>query len=136
MALQLGLGSIVKLDDDDSGSGFTSWSLTVEATPPSRKRRKIPSETLGDTLATYKFGIEDYSELKFLSYCEINDTQHAALRTLFAAKTQFLVNITYVSGDVEQAEYVISDIDSRPFGVDSLLSEEITLQRMGALAYS
>ena len=136
MARQLGLGTIIKVDDDDSGTVFTSISLSLEGTPPNRTRRKIAGEVLGDTLATYMFGIEDYSEVKFTVYCEINDTQHAMLRTLFGAKTQVLWNFTYASADIETAEYVISDIVPRQFGVDSLLAEEVTLQRMTAMVYT
>ena len=136
MARQLGLGTIFKVDDDDSGSVFTTITLSLEGTPPNRTRRKIPGEVLGDTLATYMFGIEDYSTVSFVIYCEVNDTQHAMLRTLFTNKSQVLWNFTYASADVEQADYVISSIVPRSFGVDTLLAEEITLERMGSIAYS
>lgn len=136
MARTLGLGTIVKMDDDDSGSVFTTITLLVTAQPPGRKRVRIDGVTLGDTLATDSFGIEDKSDVSFRVYHEPNDTQHAALRTLFAAKTQIIWNITYASADIETFEAVIVELNPQPVTADGLLSEEVVLHRLTAITYA
>jgi len=136
MARTLGLGTIVKVDDDDSGSVFTTITLTVTANPPTRRRVRIDGVTLGDTLATDELGIEDKSDVSFRIYSEPNDTQHAMLRTLFGSKTQVLWNITYASADVEQFDAVIVSIEPTEVTADGLIGEVITLHRKAAIAYS
>lgn len=136
MARTLGLGSVVKVDDDDSGSGFTSVTLSVSAKPIGRERALIDGTTLGDTLATYSYGIEMHSEMTVTVYSEPNDTQHAMVRTLFGAKTQVLWNITYSSADVEQFDGVVSKIEPAEVQIDGLIGETWTIQRMAAVAYS
>lgn len=136
MARTLGLGTLVKVDDDDSGSTFTTITLSVSAKPPGRERALIDGTTLGDTLSTYSFGIEMHSEMTVTVYSEPNDTQHAFIRTLFGAKTQVIWNITYSSTDIETMEAVISKIEPSDIQIDGLIGETWTLQRMNALAYT
>lgn len=136
MARTLGLGTIIKMDDDDSGSVFTTITLLVSAQPPTRKRARIDGVTLGDTLATDVFGIEEKSDMSFITFWEPADAQHVIFNTLFGAKTQVIWNITYASADIETAEYVIVELNPQGVTSDGLLQIEVVLARMTTLAYT
>lgn len=136
MPRTLGLGTAIGVDDNDSGSVFTSVSLIVSAQPPNRSRFEIEATTLGDTLRSYVFGIEDHETVSYVYYHEPNDTQHQLMRTLFAAKSQVLWQIIYASTDSETADYVIVGLNPQGITVDGLLSEEVVLRRMGAITYA
>lgn len=49
MARWIGLGTAFGIDDDDSGTTFTTIVLVTTATPPARKRVRVPSIALSDT---------------------------------------------------------------------------------------
>lgn len=136
MARWIGLGTAFGIDDDDSGTTFTTIVLVTTATPPARKRVRVPSIALSDTLATYEAGIEDFSEYIFDHFYEPNETNGNLFTTLFAAKTKVLFNITYTSSDIEAFEGWISDVEPQAIVHDQLLTRRVTIQRTGAISYT
>lgn len=125
----LGLGTLFKVDEDDSGSVFTTITLAIDGTPPARKRVRIDATALSDTLSTYKMGMEDHSEFSFTQYWDPLDTQHVSLDTLFAAKTQVIWTITYTSGEVDSFEGFVSELSPQTLQKDNLLTRKVTVQR-------
>lgn len=136
MARTLGLGTVIAVDDDDSGSVFTTISLAVTATPPGRRRERIPATALADTFATTEPGIELESEYSFEHYYEPNETNGNLITTLFANKTKVLWQITYASSDVEAFEGWVSDIEVMPIVTNELLKRRVTIQRSGSISYT
>ena len=136
MARTLGLGTVLSMDDDDSGSVFTTITLAVTAKPPGRERALIDGQTLGDTLATYVPGIELHSAYEFEVDWEPNDAQHVIFGTLFGAKTQIKWVITFASTDILTFEGVLTKMEPQGITVDGLLRETYTIQRMTANVYT
>lgn len=136
MAKYIGIGTAFGVDDDDSGTVFTTITLVVTATPPARKRVRIPGIALSDTLATYEPGIEDFSEYTYDHYYEPNETNGNLMTTLFANKTKCLFNITYTSTDVESFEGFVSDVEPQQIVHDQLYMRRVTIQRTGAISYT
>lgn len=136
MARFLGLGTVAGVDDDDSGTVFTTISLIVTATPPARRRERVPATALADTLATTEPGIELESEYSFETYYEPNGTNDNLITTLFGAKTKVLWNITFSSTDVEAFEGYVADVEPLPIVTNELLKRRVTIARTGAIAYS
>lgn len=136
MARFLGLGTVLAVDDDDSGTVFTTISLAINATPPARTRVLVPGTALADTLATYEAGIEDFSSYTFDHYYEPNETNGNLMTTLFTNKTKVLWQITYTSADIEQFEGFVSGVEPQQIVTDQLYMRRITIQRTGAIAYS
>lgn len=136
MAKYIGLGTAFAVDDDDSGSVFTTIALVINATPPPRTRVLIDGTALSDTLQTYEAGIEAHSAYSFTHYYEPNETNGNLMTTLFANKTKVLFQITYTSTDVEQFEGFVSGIEPQQIVHDQLYTRLVTIQRTGAIAYS
>lgn len=136
MARTLGLGTVLKMDDDDSGSVFTTITLVVTATPPARKRVRVSGVALADTLETDDMGIEAKSDYTFTTFREPNDTQSAMFNTLFTNKTQIIWNVTYASGDIETFEGIVSDIEPGQVVHDQFVTEQITIHRKTASTWS
>lgn len=136
MARYLGLGTTLGVDDDDSGSTFTTISLAINATPPPRTRVLVPAAALADTLNTYEGGIEDYSAYSFDHYYEPNETNGNLMTTLFASKNKVLWQITYTSTDVEAFEGWVSGVEPQQVTADGLYTRRVTIQRTGAISYT
>ena len=139
----LGLGTVVGVDENDGGSGFTTCTLLLNCTPPSRKRERIDGTSLSDTLATYEGGIEQHSEFTFTQFWEPEDTQHVSIDTLFASGSlpagKVLWNITYTSaapGTVDQFEGWVSDLEPQTITVNGLVQRNVTIQRTSAITRS
>lgn len=130
---QLGLGTLVGVDDNDSGSVYTTVTLITEANPPARKRERIDKTTLTDTLSTYGMGIETHSEFMFTQYWEPGDSVHELAETLFGTKNPILWQVTYVDGTTDVFEGVVSDIEPDPIKKDNFLMRKVTIQRTGAI---
>lgn len=125
----LGLGTLFKVDEDDSGATFTTITLCLDGTPPGRKRVRIDASTLTDTLSTYKMGMEDFSEFSFNQLWDPLDTQHVSLDTLFAAKTQVIFTITYTSTEVDTFQGFVSELSPATVAKDGLLQRKVVVQR-------
>jgi hypothetical protein len=93
----LGLGTVVSVDDDDSGTTFTAVTLVIDATPPGRERQEVDETHLTSTLEVAEMGIETASYFEFTQYWEPEDTVHAAIDTLFGSKTQVIWTIGYAN---------------------------------------
>lgn len=132
-AHQLGLGTLIKVDENDDGASHTTCTLVTEATPPARKRERIDKTTLSDTLSTYGMGIETHSEFVFTQYWEPGDTQHESVDTLFGAKTVVEWQVVYVDATVDEFEGIVSDIEPDPIKKDNFLMRKVTIQRTGAI---
>lgn len=132
-AHQLGLGTVVSVDENDGGSVFTACTLVTAAKPPGRKRVRIDKTTLTDTLATDGAGIEDKSDFELTQYWEPNDTQHESIDTLFGAKTEVLWNIVYVDGTTDSFNGVVMDIDPEEIQKDKYLMRKVVIHRTGAI---
>lgn len=128
----LGLGTVFAVDDDDSGSGYTTISLAIDGTPPKRSRVRIDATALTDTLSTYKMGMEDHSEFTVTQFWDPLDTLHAAIDTLFGAKTQVLWKITYTNSKVDTFEGFVSALEPTTITKDGLLQRKVTVQRKTA----
>jgi hypothetical protein len=129
MARTLGLGTVLGMDDDDSGSVYTTITLVVTATPPKRSRVRVAGAALSDTLESDDMGMEAKSDYVFTTFREPNDTQSAMFQTLFGNKTQIKWQITYASTDVETFEGIVSDIEPGPIVHDQFLTETITIHK-------
>jgi hypothetical protein len=128
----LGNGTLFKVDEDDSGSTFTTITLCIDGTPPARKRVRIDGTVLADTLSTYELGMEDFSEFSFNQLWDPIDTQHASLDTLFGAKTVVIWTITYTSTEVDSFEGYVSALEPAALTKDGLNSRKVTVQRKSA----
>lgn len=136
MARTLGLGTLLAVDDDDSGTVFTTVSLVTNLTPPPRKRVRIPGTALADTLATEEAGIEDISDFTYTHFHEPNETNATLMDTLFGAKTQVKFVITYASADIETFEGVVMALEPQQVVSDQLVTRTVTIHRKTASTWT
>ena len=129
----LGLGTIVKVDENDDGLTHTTVTVVVDVMPPARKRARIDQTSLEDTLATFAAGIEEHSEFKFTQFWDADDTQHKAIDTLFGSKG--IVEWQIVFSDTTQWEFEgwVSDLEPESIAVDSMVRRGVTIQRTSAI---
>lgn len=131
----LGLGTVVKVDENDDGSSHTTCTLVMNVTPPARERELIDGTTLSDTLATYEIGIEQHSEFVFTQVWEPGDTQHESIDTLFGSKAVVEWQIVYTNGTPKTDEFegVVSRIGPQTIETNNLVMREVTVQRKGVI---
>lgn len=130
----IGLGTVMSVDEDDSGTTFTAITLCISGTPPARKRERIDGTSLSDTLATYELGIEQHSEFTFTQFWEPEDTMHASIDTLFGSKAQVIFTIAYTTGGTTDTfECKVSDMEPAEFVHNSIYQRKVTCQRMTAI---
>lgn len=132
-SVQLGLGTLVKVDEDDTGSTFTTCTLITTCTPPARERELVDATALADTLSTYSAGIEKHSEFTFDQYWEPGDTQHESIDILFGAKTKVLWNVVYVDGTTDSFEGFVSKMAPNAIKMNEHLQRAVAIQRTGAI---
>jgi hypothetical protein len=136
MARVLGLGTLNKVDDDDSGSGYTTLSLMVEITPPPRVRVRVDDTALEDTLATDSMGIEDKSDYSFTHYYDPGATNDTIAVTLFGSKAQVLWQITYADSGTETFEGIVAAIEPQPIKHNEHLMRKVTVHRRTASTFA
>jgi hypothetical protein len=136
MARVLGLGTLVKVDDDDSGATYTTLVLMTDVTPPPRRRVRVDATALEDTLATDGAGIEDKSDFKFLHFYDPGATNDTIVATLFAAKTQVLWQILYADSGTETFEGIVMEISPQTITGDKYLMREVTVHRVTASTFA
>lgn len=130
----LGLGTVVKVDENDDGNSHTTVTLVLNATPPGRERELIDGTSLGDTLATYEAGIEMHSEFTFTQFWEPEDTVHASLDTLFGAKTVVEWQVVYSNtSTTDEFEGFVSRLAPQTIETNNLVMREVTVQRTSAI---
>lgn len=132
---QIGLGTLVKVDENDDGTSHTTVTIVMDATPPARKRARIGQTSLDDTLETFAAGIESASEFQFTQYWHPTDTVHASLDTLFGAKTvvEFQVVYPFATPITDEFEGWVSDLEPQQISVDGMIMRRVTIQRNSAI---
>jgi hypothetical protein len=136
MARVLGLGTLNKVDDDDSGSTYTTLSLMVNITAPPRRRVRVPGVALEDTLAVDGMGIEDVSDYEFEHFYDPGATNDNIVVTLFAAKTAVLWQITYADAGTETFEGVVAEIIPLPISDREYLRRRVVIHRTGSITFA
>lgn len=130
----LGLGTVVSVDEDDSGATFTAVTLVIDATPPGRERQEVDKTVLTDTLETANAGIELASHFTFTQYWHPKDTVHASLDTLFGSKTQVIFTIAYAnSADTDSFEGIVVKLEPEQIVKDKHIGRKVTVRRNTAI---
>ena len=131
----LGLGTVIKVDENGDGDAHTTVTLVVNATPPARERELIDGTALADSLATYEAGIEMHSEFTFTQFWEPGDTQHESIDTLFGNKNVVQWQILYTSTPAKTHTFTgfVSRLAPNTIEVNGLLMREATVQRKSAI---
>ena len=132
MARVLGLGTVLKVDDDDSGSGYTSVTLLLEATRPSRVRERVENTALEDALHTEAPGIEIAGDVVFTIFSDPGSTQDVIFTTLLNAKTQVLWQFLYPDSGTETFEAYVMAYEPQPIGRKEFQKVKVTLARQTA----
>lgn len=132
---QVGLGTLVKVDENDDGNSHTTMTVVMDATPPARTRTRVDQTALSDTLATYAPGIEEHSEFKFRQFWHPGDTVHQHIDTLFGNSTIVEWQIVYPFGTpvTDEFEGWVSDMTPATITKDEIISREVTVQRTSAI---
>ena len=133
---RLGLSTVLSVDDDDSGSGYTTIQLVTEVTPPGRKRARIEKTTLTDTLATDDMGIELQSDMETTLFWDPNETNNNIFETLFAAKTEVLWKIAFSSSVTAVFNGIIAELAPEAIKKDNHVMRKVTIHRTGAITYA
>lgn len=136
MARVIGLGTVPKVDDDDSGSTFTSVSTVIDIQRPSRTREMVDDGALEDTLLTEFPGIEIAGQSSLLVYSDPGSTQDTLFNTLFAAKTQCLWQYLYSDAGTETFDAILVGYEPQPIVRNEHQKVRITLARRGASTYA
>jgi uncharacterized protein YxeA len=136
MARVLGLGTLNKVDDDDSGSVYTTMNLMVDVTSPPRRRVRVDDTALEDTLSTDSMGIEDKSDYEFTYFRDTGATPHSIIKTLFDAKTQVLWQITHSDNGTETFEGVVAEQIPQPIKHNEHQLEKVVVHRKTAITYA
>ena len=128
------LGTIIQVDTA-GGSSYTTITLAIDATPPNRTWVKVDQTALSDTLATFAPGIEDHSEWMFNQYWHPNDTMHASLDTVAAAKTDCAWKITYPFSSPMSDTFSgwISELSPAVLQTNGMIMRKVTAQRTTAI---
>ncbi len=136
MARVLGLGTLNKVDDDDSGSAYTTLVLMTDMTPPPRRRVRVSNTALEDTLATDSAGIEDVSDYEFTHFYDPGATNDTIMVTLFGTKNPVLFQILYADSGTETFEGIVMGIEPGSIKHNELLSRKITIHRTGSITFA
>lgn len=136
MARVLGLGTLNKVDDDDSGGVYTTLSLMTNILPPPRRRVRVDNTALEDTLATDAAGIEDKSDYEFEHYYDPGATNDTIVATLFAAKTAVLWQVTYADAGTETFEGIVMAIEPLPVVHNENLRRKVVVHRTGSITFA
>lgn len=136
MARVLGLGSVFKVDDDDSGSGYTTITLLLDFQRPSRVRERVENAALEDTLATEGAGIEIAGDVSFVYFSDPGSTQDTIFRTLFGSKTSVLWQMLYADAGTETFEGIVMACEPLPLARGEYMKEKITIARQTASTFA
>jgi hypothetical protein len=136
MARVIGLGTVPKFDDDDSGSVYTSFTTVIDVQRPSWVRERVENTALEDTLATEAAGIEIAGDASLTIYSDPGSTQDALIRTHFAAKTQALWQFLYSDAGTETFDAIIMAYEPMPIVRNEHQKAKITLARQGASTFA
>ena len=134
----LGYGSIVKVDDDDSGSVFTTLTGTTAITPPDKEWFKVDGSTLDDVFEVQRGGTQKSTEFVFAQVWIVKSTNHEIPDTLFGTKNPVLWQVIYPQGTTvtDQFEGWVSKITAAVKGPNEYWTREITVTTTTAITRS
>lgn len=126
----LGYGTLVKVDDDDSGTTFTTIGYVKEITPPDLEWNEVDGTTLDDAIEKMDPGIQKASEFTFSQIEIINSTNHQLINTLFTNKTKVLWQVVYPQGTAvtDQFEGWVKKISRSVKGPNEYWMREVTVK--------
>lgn len=125
-----GYGTLVKVDDDDSGSTFTTVGFVREVTPPPLERNTVDGTTLTDAYEVLNPGTEVATEFVFTIIDIINSVNHTIPFTLFTNKTDCLWQVVYPQGTpvTDQFSGWVKKIGKTVAGPNEYWMTEVTVQ--------
>lgn len=134
----LGYGTVVKVDDDDSGSTFTTIGGSKEITPPAKEWFEVDGTTLDDAFEVMDAGIQKSGQFTFTQIWIVKSTNHEIIDTLFAAKTKVLWQVVYPQGTpvTDQFEGWVQKVAPAVKGNNEYWTREITVRQTTAIARS
>ena len=132
---QIGLGTLVKVDENDDGSSHTTCTLVMSVNPPGRAYENVDVSAIDDTLMTYVPGQEQHSEFTFRQQWDPGDTQHESIDTLFGAKTVVEWQVVYCGTGVATDEFegYVSALSPEQITANAKIERTVTIQRKGAI---
>lgn len=133
-----GYGSLVKVDDDDSGGTFTTIGYITSITPPDLEWNEIDGTTLDSTIEEMDPGIAKPGEFVFSQIEIINSTNHQLINTLHTNKTKVLWQVVYPQGTpvTDQFEGWVKKISRAVKGPNEYWTREVTVRRTTAITRS
>ena len=136
MARVLGLGTVPKVDDDDSGSVYTTLTQVISLQRPTRVRERVEDAALEDALATESAGIEIAGDSVLEIYSDPGSTQDVIFTTLFGAKTQVLWQFLYADSGTETFEAIVMGYEPLNIVRNEHQKARITLARRTASTFA
>lgn len=133
-----GYGTLVKVDEDNSGSGFTTVGYIREVNPPDLEHNTIDGTTLEDTIDQVDAGIQKANEFTFTMIEIINSVNHTIPYTLFTSKTKVLWQVVYPQGTVvtDQFRGWVKKIGKSVKGPNEYWMTQVTVQQTTTIARS
>lgn len=136
MSRVLGLGTTVGVDDNDSGSVYTTTSLVISVTRPSRVRERVEQAALEDILATEAAGIEIAGDVVLEIYSDPGSAQDVIYTGLLLAKTSVLHQLVYSDAGTETFEAIVMGYEPMPIVRNEHQKVRITLARQTASTFA
>lgn len=131
----LGYGTVVKVDDDDNGSLFTTIGGSKEITPPAKEWFEVDGTTLDDAFEVMDPGIQKSGQFTFTQIWIVKGTNHEIMDTLFAAKTKVLWQVVYPQGTpvTDQFEGWVQKVSAAVKSNNEYWTREITVRQTTAI---
>lgn len=136
--LVLGYGTVVKVDDDDSGTVFTTIGGSKEITPPAKEWFEVDGTTLDDAFEVIGPGIQKSGQFTFTQLWKVKNTTHEIIDTLFGTKNKVLWQVVYPQDTpvTDQFEGFVQKIAPAVKGVNEYWTREVTIRQTTAIARS
>jgi hypothetical protein len=130
-----GYGTLVKVDDDDSGSVFTTIGYLREVTPPPRETNTIDGTTLEDTIDIVDPGTFKAGEFTFTMIERINNTNSQIVHTLHTSKNKVQWQVVYPQDTpvTDQFEGWVKKIGNSVKGPNEYWMAEVTVQQTSVI---
>lgn len=131
----LGYNSIVKVDDDDSGTTFTTLTGTTSITPPDKEWNKVDGTTLDDAREVSRNGIEKATDFVFSQIWLVKSTNHEIIDTLYASANPVKWQVIYPQGTTVTDEFEgwVSKVTAAVKGPNEYWTREITVTTTSAI---
>lgn len=130
----LGYGSIVKVDEDDSGSVFTTLTGTTAITPPDDEWNKVDGSTLDDAREVLGPGTGKATDFEFMQVWRVKSTNHEIIDTLYTSKADVLWQVLYPQETVvtDQFSGWVSKVSKAVKGPNEYWTRTITVTTTSA----